>query len=370
MPRFVSPWLGHLAFLLTLLAWPGVAAAQAPAAPGLYADFETPRGAFTAELFFERAPLTTLSFTGLAEGTLPTTEGAPLGKPFFDGLLFHRVVPGFVVQGGDPRGDGEGGPGFTLPDEFVPGLRHDRAGMLSMANDGADTNGSQFFVTLAPVDRLNYLHPVFGRVVAGHEVLEKIVPGDRLERVTIRRVGPAAEGFRATPERLAELRAAVVSARRPAAPVGFVYFRDATGQLPEMRVRNFNLKLANYERTTGRRVVVRVLEGAVKDNQARVATRVLASELGLPDTGEDVLACLFKDSAMWKLRLGEKTFPGLLGLDGTAGETMRGGRLHAGKNTLVAPAEALAREGKLKESCDAAMDALLLGLDGAALSEA
>lgn len=357
--------------LLALLSGSGMmtpprGAAGPEEAPGLYADVETPRGAFTAELFFARAPLTTLAFVGLAEGTLPTTEGAPLGKPFFDGLTFHRVVPGFVVQGGDPRGDGEGGPGFAVPDEFVPGLRHDRAGMLSMANDGADTNGSQFFVTLAPSDRLNYLHPVFGRVVAGGDVLARIAQGDRIERVTIRRVGAAAEAFRGTPERFAELKTAVVNARRPGAASAagvFTHFKDTTGKLPETRVRNFDLKLANYERTTGHRIVVRVLEGAVKSSPATVATRAVAAELGLEDAGDHALACLFVGSGVWKLRLGEKTFPGLLRTRGTFVEVMRERRMRAAKDAYAAPAEALAAEGKLKESCDAVIDALILGLD-------
>lgn len=364
MPRSVS----RLPVLLVLLLWlnAGSRALAEDAAPGLYADVETSRGAFTAELFFERAPLTVMTFVGLAEGTLPTTEGAPPGKPFYDGLTFHRVVPGFVVQGGDPRGDGEGGPGFTVPDEFTPGLRHDRAGILSMANDGADTNGSQFFVTLAPEERLNYLHPVFGRVVAGGDVPEKIVQGDHIVGVKIRRVGPAAEEFRATPERFAELKATVVKARRPVAPAGFVYFKDTTGKLPEMRVNNFNLKLANYERITGRRVVARVFDGPIKNSPARAAVRILATELGLPDAGDDVLACLFVGPSLWRLRLGEKTFAALLGDLGAAGDSMtRGRQLHASKNALTAPAEALAAEGKLKESCDAMIDAIILGLDGA-----
>src|ERR1700733_904491 len=130
---------------------------------GLYAEISTPRGVFTCELEFARVPLPVANFVGLAEGSL----GPAPRRPFFDGLTFHRVVPGFVVQGGDPLGTGEGGPGYEFPDEFVPGLRHDAAGILSMANDGPDTNGSQFFLTLAPVNRLNYLHPVFGRVVRG-----------------------------------------------------------------------------------------------------------------------------------------------------------------------------------------------------------
>ena len=128
---------------------------------GLYAEFVTPRGTVVCELFFEKTPMTVANFVGLAEGTL----GPRPGQPYFNGIKFHRVVPDFVVQGGDPTGTGSGGPGYSFPDEFIPGLRHDDAGILSMANAGPDTNGSQFFLTLREVNRLNYLHSVFGRAV-------------------------------------------------------------------------------------------------------------------------------------------------------------------------------------------------------------
>src|SRR5688572_4700551 len=160
-------------------------------ADGLYAEFTTSRGAFTCELYFEKVPLTVASFVGLAEGTL----GPAPRKPFFDTLTFHRVVPDFVVQGGDPTGTGDGGPGYTFPDEFVAGLRHDAAGVLSMANDGPDTNGSQFFLTLRETNRLNYLHSVFGRVVRGLEVLPLIQQGDTMT-IKIVRVGESAKAFR------------------------------------------------------------------------------------------------------------------------------------------------------------------------------
>ena len=107
------------------------------------------------------------NFVGLAEGTL----GPSPRKPFFDGLTFHRVVPNFVIQGGDPLGTGEGGPGYMFPDEFSPRLGHGSIGILSMANAGPDTNGSQFFITLAPAGRLDFLHSVFGRTVPGSDVL-------------------------------------------------------------------------------------------------------------------------------------------------------------------------------------------------------
>src|SRR5215203_2907438 len=145
-------------------------------ADGLYAEVTTPHGAFTCELYFQKTPLTVASFVGLAEGKL----GPAPRKPFFDGITFHRVVPDFVVQGGDPTATGDGGPGYSFPDELVPGLRHDAAGILSMANDGPDTNGSQFFLTLRETNRLNYLHSVFGRVVRGLEVLPRLQPGDTM----------------------------------------------------------------------------------------------------------------------------------------------------------------------------------------------
>ena len=127
-----------------------------PSTGRLYAEIETSKGPIEAELDFLSAPLTVMNFVGLAEGTLPF-QNRPAGKPFFDGLTFHRVVKDFVVQGGDPLSAdpttppeklGEGGPGYNFPDEFSAHLRHDMAGVLSMANDGPDTNGSQFFITL------------------------------------------------------------------------------------------------------------------------------------------------------------------------------------------------------------------------------
>ena len=116
--------------------------AESPDLPdGLYARLDTPRGTITVRLFDHRAPLAVSNFVGLAEGSL--NHESP-GTPFYNGLIFHRVVPGFVIQGGDPKGDGSGGPGYRFQDEFLPALRHDRKGILSMANSGPNTNGSQF----------------------------------------------------------------------------------------------------------------------------------------------------------------------------------------------------------------------------------
>jgi peptidyl-prolyl cis-trans isomerase A (cyclophilin A) len=143
----------------------------------VYAHFETTMGNFTAELFEAQAPKTVANFVGLAEGTREWTHpktGKKQTGPFFDGIVFHRIIEGFVIQGGDPLGQGHGGPGYQFEDEFHPGLRHDRAGILSMANAGPNTNGSQFFVTLGPTPHLDRRHSVFGAVVEGLDVVESI----------------------------------------------------------------------------------------------------------------------------------------------------------------------------------------------------
>jgi len=152
-----------------------------------YAHFDTSLGQFTAELFDTKVPKTVANFVDLAEGTKewkhPKT-GERHKKPFYDGIIFHRVISGFMLQGGDPLGQGYGGPGYQFEDEFHPDLRHDRAGILSMANAGPNSNGSQFFVTLAPTPHLDRKHSVFGRVVSGLDVVEKIgkVPTDGNDR--------------------------------------------------------------------------------------------------------------------------------------------------------------------------------------------
>ncbi|MCC7009880.1 MAG: peptidylprolyl isomerase [Acidobacteria bacterium] len=155
----------------------------------VYAHFETTLGSFTAELFESQAPKTVGVFAGLAEGSLEWTHpktGERKKTPFYDGLIFHRVIDGFVIQGGDPLGQGYGGPGFQFPDEFHPDLKHDRAGILSMANAGPNTNGSQFFVTLAPTPHLDRRHSVFGVVTSGLDVVQSIgkTPTDRNDRPT------------------------------------------------------------------------------------------------------------------------------------------------------------------------------------------
>ena len=154
----------------------------------LLAHFTTSEGNFTARLFDAEAPNTVANFTGLADGSKEWTDprsGRKVSQPYFNGTLFHRVIDGFMIQGGDPLGQGTGGPGFTFADEFHPKLRHSKAGMLSMANRGPNTNGGQFFITLAATPWLDDKHSVFGEIVEGMDVVEKIggtatsKPGDR-----------------------------------------------------------------------------------------------------------------------------------------------------------------------------------------------
>ncbi|HKF66215.1 MAG TPA: peptidylprolyl isomerase [Vicinamibacterales bacterium] len=164
----------------------------------LYAHFTTTEGDFTIQLFEEQAPKTVANFTGLADGSKEWTDprsGKKMKAPLYNGTIFHRVIDGFMIQGGDPLGQGTGGPGYKFEDEFHPKLRHTKAGILSMANAGPNTNGSQFFITLAETSWLDNKHSVFGEVVSGMDVVKKIgatrtsKPGDRpVKPITIQSV--------------------------------------------------------------------------------------------------------------------------------------------------------------------------------------
>lgn len=134
-------------------------------------------GSITFRLFKDEAPLTVSNFIGLAEGTKEWTDPKTkekVKKLFYDGLIFHRIIPNFMIQGGDPEGTGSGGPGFTFEDEFSSKLKHDKPGRLSMANRGPNTNGSQFFITLVPTPWLDNRHTIFGEVLEGMDVIEKM----------------------------------------------------------------------------------------------------------------------------------------------------------------------------------------------------
>jgi peptidyl-prolyl cis-trans isomerase A (cyclophilin A) len=154
----------------------------------VHAEFATTEGSFTVRLFDQEVPDTVANFVGLAEGTKewthPGTRQKMTNTPFYDGIVFHRVIQGFMIQGGDPLGQGIGGPGYQFKDEFHPQLRHSKAGILSMANAGPNTNGSQFFITLGPTPHLDNRHSVFGEVTEGMEVVRRIgsTPTGRQDR--------------------------------------------------------------------------------------------------------------------------------------------------------------------------------------------
>ena len=196
--------------IIGLLATLAGALAQAPPAapparePGLYATINTTQGAIVVKFFEKEAPITVRNFVGLARGTKawkdPKTGLMVMKRSLYNGTIFHRVIPNFMIQGGDPLGTGVGGPGFVIPDEFSPDLKFDVPGRLAMANSGPHTGGSQFFITEVPTPHLNGLHTIFGQVVEGQDIVTKIahVPVDgekpitpvRITSIVIKREGP------------------------------------------------------------------------------------------------------------------------------------------------------------------------------------
>ena len=169
---------------------------------GIYAKIYTDKGDILLQLFYDKCPMTVANFVGLAEGKMPNAE-KPLGTPYYDGLKFHRVISkangdkqDFMIQGGDPKGNGSGGPGYAFKDEFSPDLKHEK-GTLSMANvgPGTNTNGSQFFITIVETSWLNNRHTVFGKVISGQNVVDSIPQGTVMNKVQIIRKGKAAKAF-------------------------------------------------------------------------------------------------------------------------------------------------------------------------------
>jgi peptidyl-prolyl cis-trans isomerase A (cyclophilin A) len=211
-----------------LLAVATAADAEKKLADGVYAEMDTTKGKILLQLEFEKTPLTVANFVGLAEGTknyvkwespeqymeehyVLNEQKRPIGrkdpadlktkpsaqnKPFYDGLKFHRVIADFMIQGGDPLGTGMGSPGYQFKDEIVPSLKHTGPGILSMANSGPGSNGSQFFITHVATPHLDGKHTVFGHVVEGQDVVNKIAMGDSIKTVKIIRVGDKAKAFK------------------------------------------------------------------------------------------------------------------------------------------------------------------------------
>ncbi len=205
-----------------LVAFLIVAAACKPAKyadleSGLYADIETNRGDILIELYPEDTPLTVANFVSLAEGTNPNVSDSLKGKKYYDGLKFHRVIPDFMVQGGDPQGTGAGGPGYKFESEFPKDslgrliYKHDKAGVLSMANAGPGTNGSQFFITHKATPWLNEVHTIFGKVKYGMEVVDSIVANDVINHVKFIKIGHKATGFDAAKTFVNELSKSAVT---------------------------------------------------------------------------------------------------------------------------------------------------------------
>ncbi|MBS0631540.1 MAG: peptidylprolyl isomerase [Verrucomicrobia bacterium] len=339
-----------LLILAVLCAHFSFAAAPAPLPDGLYAEFITPRGTATAELFYTKAPLMCVNFVGLAEGTL-----APLnGKPFYTGLTWYRVVPGFVIQSGNPGlkdtdDDQEAHP-HRFPDEFVPGLRHDTAGTLSMANAGPDTNSCEFFLTLRDTDRLDYLHSVFGRVVRGVEVLPLIKQDDPLT-IKIIRVGAAAQAFKAGPAEFAARRAAAKKYADASGPAGHptaqpgpaAHFDDPGHLLPQEppRAQYFNYKLANFERVTGVRIVARLFQKSPPPEEDKVPgayMRGLAKKFGTDRRG--AFLAYFADEDDWRVWIGDESASAFLGRPATPADLGHEAALHDAKEAYFQAAAA------------------------------
>lgn len=203
--RYIRIVSAKLATILLLATGPAASLAQTPRDPGTYAVLDTSAGRIVLELFEKLTPLTAANFIGLAEGTKEwmTPKGDFVKKPYYDGVIFHRVIRGFMIQAGDVTRSGNFTPIVPFKDEFVRSLRFDAPGLLAMANNGPNTNRTQFFITVSPQPHLNGKHTIFGRVVEGMDVVKRIseVPvvlqrpsqDVTIRKVTIERVGRASK---------------------------------------------------------------------------------------------------------------------------------------------------------------------------------
>ena len=206
-----------LIILFTISLLPLSSSAAENLNDGLYALLDTSKGKITVKLEFEKTPLTVANFVGLAEGTKKfTAQGRKEGKPYYDGLIFHRVIADFMIQGGCPLGTGTGSPGYRFNDEIDPTLKHSGPGILSMANSGPGTNGSQFFITHKATPWLDGKHTVFGKVTGkkDQDVVNAIQKGDKLKSVKILRVGAKAESFKGDEEHFNKIKEQKVNAKK------------------------------------------------------------------------------------------------------------------------------------------------------------
>ncbi|WP_445715052.1 peptidylprolyl isomerase [Flavobacterium sp.] len=190
MKNIIKSLIIALSFVTTVVA-------QNKTQEGIFAEINTVKGKIVVELEYKKTPVTVANFISLAEGKNPKADAKFKGKPYYDGLKFHRVIADFMIQGGCPDGNGTGGPGYKFEDEIVADLKHSGKGILSMANAGPATNGSQFFITHKATPHLDGRHTVFGHVVSGQEVVDKIAQNDVITSIKIIRVGKEAKKFNA-----------------------------------------------------------------------------------------------------------------------------------------------------------------------------
>ncbi len=192
---------------------------------GIYAEMNTTKGTILLELHYKETPMTVCNFVGLAEGKI-SNNAKPAGTPFYDGLAFHRVIANFMIQGGDPAGNGSGGPGYKFADEFVPSLKHTGPGILSMANAGPGTNGSQFFITHVQTGWLDGAHTVFGKVVTGQDIVNAIAQGDKINTLVIHRLGSDAKKFEADDKAFKAYQDANVAKQKEASKAAMAEFEN------------------------------------------------------------------------------------------------------------------------------------------------
>ena len=222
---------------------------------GLYVKFTTTRGVIVCKLEEQKAPLTVCNFVALAEGKMKN-NAKPEGTPYFNGLKFHRVIPNFMIQGGDPQGNGMGGPGYQFEDEFDASLKFTGPGILAMANAGPGTNGSQFFITHVATPWLNDKHTIFGHVVEGQSVVDSIKQDDVMSKVEIIRVGKTYSNYMATSERFKQLQAETakrVEEKRKAEMQEFINF--VLKQYPNAKTTSSGLMYVMTQEGTGKQAV-------------------------------------------------------------------------------------------------------------------